>query len=81
MQKWLDESKHGCIFVSFGSMVTIESFPKEIFDVFYAVFKNLAPTRILMKIVDTGRLSPGLPKNVKTLPWFPQTQILSKCAK
>ena len=59
-------------------MVKIESFPKKILEVFYATFKNIAPVRVLMKISNPEELPPGLPKNVKTHPWLPQIQVLSK---
>lgn len=76
LQKWLDESDQGCVYVSFGSMVRIETFPKETLDAFYAAFKNIAPVRVLMKIAKKGELPPGLPQNVKTYHWLPQVQIL-----
>ena len=79
MQKWLDESKQGCIYVSFGSMVTIESFPKEFLETLYSSFKKIAPVRVLMKITKTVKLPPGLPENVKTHPFLPQIQVLSNC--
>ncbi|XP_033219242.1 UDP-glucuronosyltransferase 2B31-like [Belonocnema kinseyi] len=76
LKKWLDESKDGCIYVSFGSMVKIESFPKETLEIFYSTFKNIAPVRVLMKIAKPEELLPGLPENVKTYHWLPQIQIL-----
>ena len=78
IQKWLDESKHGCVYMSFGSMVKIETFPKETLDAFYGAFRNIAPIRVLIKIANKEKLPPGLPENVKTYHWFPQIQILSK---
>ena len=59
-------------------MVVIESFPKNIIDAFYSVFRNTAPVRFLIKIQDATKLPPGLPKNVKTFTWLPQLQVLSK---
>lgn len=78
LQKWLDEAKHGCIYVSFGSMVRLETFPKKTLDIFYSSFKKLAPVRVLMKIAKKEELPPGLPENVKTHHWLPQIQILSE---
>lgn len=75
VQKWLDESKHGCIYVSFGSMVRIETFPKPVLDAFYAVFEKIAPVRVLMKIAKKEELPPGLPKNVMVQPWFSQVTV------
>ncbi|XP_051165585.1 UDP-glucosyltransferase 2-like [Leptopilina boulardi] len=76
LQKWLDEAKHGFIYVSFGSMVRLETFPKKTLDIFYSSFKKLSPVRFLMKIAKKEELPPGLPDNVKTYHWLPQIQIL-----
>ncbi|XP_025159918.1 UDP-glucuronosyltransferase isoform X2 [Harpegnathos saltator] len=76
MQKWLDESKDGCIYFTFGSMVRIESFSKELIETFYASFKKIAPVRVLMKIARKEDLLPGLPNNVMIQPWFPQVAVL-----
>lgn len=76
IEKWLDESDAGCIYVSFGSMVKIESFPKEILNHFYTTFRNIKPVRVLMKIANDKELPPGMPENVKIQPWLPQIQIL-----
>lgn len=64
--------------MSFGSMVKIESFPKEILNAFYDTFENIAPVRVLIKIANEKELPAKLPKNVKTYFWLPQIQILSK---
>ncbi|XP_011629710.1 UDP-glucuronosyltransferase 1-9-like [Pogonomyrmex barbatus] len=76
VQKWLDESKDGCIYFTFGSMVRIETFPKEIVQQFYASFEKIAPVRVLMKVAKKEDLLPGLPKNVMTQSWFPQISVL-----
>ncbi|XP_020292988.1 UDP-glucuronosyltransferase 2B17-like [Pseudomyrmex gracilis] len=76
VQKWLDESKDGCVYFTFGSMVRIETFPKEIIEQFYASFEKIAPVRVLMKVVKKEDLLPGLPKNVMTQSWFPQKTVL-----
>ena len=78
MQVWLDQSAAGFIYVSFGSMVRIETFPKPILEAFYATFKNIAPVRVLMKIAKPEELPPGLPDNVMTQTWLSQIQVLSK---
>lgn len=77
MQKWLDESKHGCVYFTFGSMVRIETFPKEVLESFYASFKKIAPVRVLMKVAKKEDLMSGLPDNVMTQSWFPQIAVLS----
>ncbi|KYN31800.1 UDP-glucuronosyltransferase 1-9 [Trachymyrmex septentrionalis] len=76
VQKWLDESKDGCIYFSFGSMVRIETFSKELLQEIYASFEKIAPVRVLMKIAKKEELLPGLPKNVMTQSWFPQIAVL-----
>ncbi|KOC60177.1 Ecdysteroid UDP-glucosyltransferase [Habropoda laboriosa] len=75
VQKWLDESTHGCIYFSFGSMVRIETFSKPLIETFYKVFEKIAPVRVLMKIAKKEDLLPGLPKNVMTQPWFSQVSV------
>lgn len=77
VQKWLDESKDGCIYFTFGSMVRIETFPKEMMQQIYKSFEKIAPVRVLMKVAKKEDLLPGLPKNVMTQSWFPQKSILS----
>ncbi|XP_029165274.1 UDP-glucuronosyltransferase 2A3-like [Nylanderia fulva] len=74
VQKWLDESKDGCIYFTFGSMVRIETFSKELVQQMYNAFEKIAPVRVLMKVAKKEDLLPGLPKNVMTQSWFPQTQ-------
>ncbi|KYM98244.1 PREDICTED: UDP-glucuronosyltransferase 1-9-like [Cyphomyrmex costatus] len=76
LQKWLDESKDGCIYFSFGSMVRIETFSKELLQQIYASFEKIAPVRVLMKVAIKDDLLPGLPKNVMTQSWFPQIAVL-----
>lgn len=76
--KWLDDSKDGCVYFSFGSFTRIETFPTHILKAFYQSFKYIAPTRVLLKIAKPQELPPGLPSNVMTQPWFNQIQVLSK---
>lgn len=76
VQKWLDESKDGCVFFTFGSMVRIETFPDHLIKDLYKAFEAIAPVRVLMKIAKKEDLLPGLPKNVMIQPWFPQISVL-----
>ncbi|KAI4497702.1 hypothetical protein M0802_007242 [Mischocyttarus mexicanus] len=76
VKKWLDDSKHGCIYFTFGSMVRIETFPKEMMEIFYKSFEKIAPTRVLMKVAKEEDLLPGLPKNVMIQKWFSQIPVL-----
>lgn len=78
VKKWLDESKDGCVYFTFGSMVRIETFPAKTLAAFYETFKKIAPTRVLMKIADPSLLPAGLPKNVITSTWLPQVAVLSE---
>ncbi|KAL0107030.1 hypothetical protein PUN28_015526 [Cardiocondyla obscurior] len=75
VQKWLDDSEHGCIYFTFGSSVRIETYPEKIIQQIYASFEKIAPVRVLMKVAKEEDLLPGLPKNVMTQPWFPQISI------
>ncbi|XP_051166045.1 UDP-glucosyltransferase 2-like isoform X2 [Leptopilina boulardi] len=74
--KWMDESKDGVVYFTMGSMVLIETLPKETLLAFYASFEKLSPIRVLMKIVNPEKLPPGLPKNVLAMKWIPQIPIL-----
>lgn len=76
VQKFLDDSKHGCVYFTFGSMVTIESFPRNFLDVFYGAFEKIAPVRVLLKIADSSKLPAKLPTNVLAKPWFSQPAVL-----
>ncbi|XP_054012119.1 UDP-glycosyltransferase UGT5-like isoform X1 [Hylaeus anthracinus] len=76
LENWMNESTHGFIYFTFGSMVKIESFPQKHLNIFYNAFGKIAPVRVLMKIPNPNELPPGLPKNVHTLPWIPQVKVL-----
>ncbi|XP_066586589.1 UDP-glucosyltransferase 2-like [Prorops nasuta] len=76
VQKWLDDSKEGVIYFTFGSMVRFETFPPEVVREFYGAFEKVAPIRILLKVARKEDLLPGLPKNVMIKPWFSQIPIL-----
>ena len=74
----MDDSKDGVVYFSFGSMVKIESFPRNVIDVFYKSMEKIAPVRVLLKIAKKEELPDGLPNNVHTLPWVPQFNVLSE---
>lgn len=76
-KKWLDDSEDGFIYFSFGSTVTIESFPKNTIYELFSAFEKLSPLRVLMKVAKPESLPPGLPSNVLTLSWVPQVKVLS----
>lgn len=74
----MDDSVHGVIYFTFGSMFLIESLPRKVVLKFYAAFSKISPVRVLMKVADVSMLPPGLPENVLTSAWLPQIPILSK---
>ena len=76
LEKWMNESTHGFVYFSFGSMVKIESFPMNLLNIFYNSMSKISPIRVLMKIAKPDELPPGLPKNVHVLPWVPQVKVL-----
>ena len=78
VKKWLDESTAGCVYFTFGSMVRIETFPKDMVDAMMQSFKSIAPVRVLMKVVHLKDLPTELPENVMTQSWLNQIQVLSK---
>lgn len=78
LKKWLDESENGFIYFSFGSMLKIESFSNTTLAGIYKAFVEIAPLRVLLKVSNPNELPPGLPKNVLTMTWIPQVQVLSE---
>ncbi|XP_033226876.1 UDP-glucuronosyltransferase 2B20-like [Belonocnema kinseyi] len=76
LQNWMDESKDGVVYFTLGSMVIIETLPKETLLTIYASFSKIKPVRVLMKIVNTENLPPGLPSNVIVSKWIPQIIVL-----
>ncbi|RLU27472.1 hypothetical protein DMN91_001276 [Ooceraea biroi] len=76
LRKWMDDSKEGFVFFSFGSMVLIETFPRKILDVFYTSLGKIAPIRVLIKVWNPKKLPPDLPKNIHTSAWMPQLKVL-----
>ncbi|XP_032686701.1 UDP-glucuronosyltransferase 2A3-like [Odontomachus brunneus] len=76
LEKWMNDSKHGFIYFTFGSMVMIETFPDEFLRVLYICLGKIAPVRVLMKVPNPEKLPPNLPKNVHTFRWIPQLKVL-----
>lgn len=75
LKSYLDSSKNGIIYVSFGTNVKPSWFPPDKLKVFTDVFSKL-PFDILWKW-DSAEL-PGRPKNVKISRWLPQSDLLRK---
>ncbi|XP_046736274.1 UDP-glucosyltransferase 2-like [Diprion similis] len=76
LQNWLDNATSGFIYFSFGTLLKIESLPKEFLAELYSGFSKIAPIRVVMKSTNPEELPPGLPQNVMTLKWLPQIEIL-----
>ncbi|XP_053998601.1 UDP-glucosyltransferase 2-like [Hylaeus anthracinus] len=75
IQKWLDESTHGCVYFTLGSMVRIETYPESVQRAFLNAFESIAPVRVLMKVAHKEDLIPKVPKNVMIQSWFPQVSV------
>ncbi|XP_039309140.1 UDP-glucosyltransferase 2 [Solenopsis invicta] len=75
LKKWMDDSKDGFIYFTFGS-VTIETFPHEFLRILYASLGKIAPVRVLMKVTAPEKLPSGLPENIHISPWMPQLMVL-----
>lgn len=78
-RKWLDESKDGFVYFTFGSMVKIESFPRDVISTLYKSLGKIAPVRVFIKIPQPELLPPGLPNNFRTFRWINQIKVLSMC--
>nr|CAD7435485.1 unnamed protein product [Timema monikensis] len=74
LQKFMDESEHGVVYFSLGSLVQVQTFSSEKLKALMDAFGAL-PERVLMKY--TGDTLPGKPSNVMTGKWLPQQDILS----
>ncbi|XP_071053670.1 uncharacterized protein [Onthophagus taurus] len=72
LQKILDDSKQGVIFVSLGSNFLPKFYGKHVIKAFKESFSKLNQT-VLWKFDDDGDLS----KNIITRKWFPQSDILA----
>lgn len=73
IQKFLDDSEHGVIYFSLGSIVKTNTIAAEKRDAFLQAFAEL-PQRILWKWeADT---IPNKPPNVKIARWLPQVDVL-----
>ncbi|XP_064074696.1 UDP-glucosyltransferase 2-like isoform X4 [Vanessa tameamea] len=73
LKSYLDSSKNGVIYVSFGTNVKPSMFPPETLEIFTDVFSQLAYD-VLWKW-DNDEL-PGRPKNVRISKWLPQSDLL-----
>nr|CAD7590136.1 unnamed protein product [Timema genevievae] len=74
IQKFMDESEHGVVYFSLGSLIQVQTLAPEKLNALMDAFAAL-PERVLMKY--TGDTLPGKPSNVMTGKWLPQLDILS----
>ncbi|XP_050677456.1 UDP-glucosyltransferase 2-like [Leptidea sinapis] len=72
--KFIEESEHGVIYISFGSMLKAATTPKDKVEEIVAALSKL-PQRVLWKWED--KALPGNPKNIYLSNWFPQNDILA----
>ncbi|KPJ20034.1 UDP-glucuronosyltransferase 2B15 [Papilio machaon] len=72
--KFIEESEHGVIYISFGSMLRTASIPK---DKMQAILTALAelPQRVVWKW--EAKSLPGKPKNIFVSKWLPQNDLLA----
>jgi UDP:flavonoid glycosyltransferase YjiC (YdhE family) len=75
IKEFLDNSEHGAIYFSLGSIVRTDTLAADKRDAFLQAFSEL-PQRVLWKWeADT---LPGKPPNVKIARWLPQVDVLRK---
>lgn len=75
LKQWMDESTHGVILFSFGTLVNIESLPNNVLPSIISIFAKLAPMRVLIKS-KTNTFPVQLPNNVIAMKWIPQISVL-----
>ncbi|VVC94556.1 unnamed protein product [Leptidea sinapis] len=73
LKDYLDSSKNGVIYLSFGSNAQSSKLPQETLQMFIRVFSNL-PYDVLWKW-EIDEL-PGKPPNIKISKWLPQSDLL-----
>ncbi|XP_020710323.2 UDP-glucosyltransferase 2-like [Athalia rosae] len=73
-KNWLNESTSGFIYVTFGSIIKIDSFPRETIAELYKGFGKISPIRVLLKVGNSKKLPPA-PKNVIMVKSVPQLEI------
>lgn len=75
IEKFINESEHGVVYFSFGSVTNASTMSAETRKAFCDVFSKL-PQRVLWKWeIDE---MPDKPPNVKIVKWMPQRDILGE---
>ena len=72
LKKFMDSASDGVAFVSFGSTLDPSKMPKVKLDLIVETFKNLKMSVLWKWDAEV----PNLPKNVKTVSWVPQQDLL-----
>lgn len=75
IERFINEAEHGVIYVNLGSTVKDSTLPPEKLSELLSTFNKL-PLRVLWKW-DGGSIE-NLPRNVMTMRWFPQYDVLSE---
>lgn len=75
IERFINEAEHGVIYVNLGSTVKDSTLPREKLDELLSTFRKL-PLRVLWKW--DGEPIENLPRNVMTMRWLPQYDVLSK---
>ena len=73
LEKFINESTHGVIYCSLGSLVRTETLPKDKLEAFTSLFSGI-PQRVVWKIDPIVEI----PDNVLAKKWLPQFEILSE---
>nr|XP_034832886.1 UDP-glucuronosyltransferase 2B1-like [Maniola hyperantus] len=74
LRKFIEESEHGVIYISFGSMLKAASTPKDKIEAIIGALSKF-PQRVIWKWEDNTL--PGNPKNIYLSKWLPQNDILA----
>ncbi|XP_026730403.1 UDP-glucuronosyltransferase 2A3-like [Trichoplusia ni] len=74
LKKFIEESEHGVIYISFGSMLRATSTPKDKLEAIIGAISEL-PQRVIWKWEE--KTLPGNPKNIFLSNWLPQNDILA----
>lgn len=75
LKNYLDNSKHGVIYISFGTNVDTNTIPQEKVVTLIKAFSEL-PYDVLWKW--NSNEMHGKTENIKISKWFPQSDLLSK---
>lgn len=74
IEKFLNESEHGVIYFSMGSLLKTSSFPHQKLTAFLNVFSRI-PQKVLWKFEDDKKEILKDYKNIKASSWMPQRDI------